>query len=143
MLHQAQANLQAAGVADPVADPIGAAVADAGYWNANEIREVSQGGVELFVATTNDRKQRQAFKEASSPDTEASASEPLDLKEEMHRKLLTQRGKEVYGLRGQTVEPVFEQTSRSKGYGAMTGSCGEASWHVPVSGSSSASRTTS
>ena len=72
MLHQAQANLRAAGVADP----IGAAVADAGYWNANEIREVSQGGVELFVATTNDRPKRQGLKEAPSPATEALLGAP-------------------------------------------------------------------
>jgi len=109
MLSQAQANLRQAGVEEP----IGQVTADAGYWSEENAEKASQGGPELFVATTRDWKLRQAMKEA--PSTQDVMAEGLSLREQMQQKLLTERGREVYSTRGRTVEPVFGQIKEVRG----------------------------
>jgi hypothetical protein len=39
----------------------------------------------------------------------------MSARDQMERKLLTQRGRKFYRLRGQTVEPVFGQMKETKG----------------------------
>lgn len=88
MLGKAQSNLLAAGVNEPIR----AATADAGYWS---------------------EENGQAMKEPPSP----WARIPKDLSpyERMERKLLTQRGREVYAKRSQAADPVFGQIKEVRG----------------------------
>ena len=66
-----------------------------------------------MIATRKDWKQRKAMREAPVPRGRIPNS--LSSGERMERKLLTQRGRKLYRLRGQTVEPVFGQTKQTQG----------------------------
>ncbi|MFH1609414.1 MAG: transposase [Candidatus Bipolaricaulota bacterium] len=103
MLGKVAEELATAGVRGRVA----AVVADAGYQSEEGVRKADPNGPELFLATTNDRQQRVAMEGAPAP--RGRIPKGLGVKERMERKLLTQRGRALYKLRGQTVEPVFGQ----------------------------------
>jgi hypothetical protein len=87
-------------------EPIGAVVADAGYWSPES---AAAAGPELFIATRTKR----APARAPLPRTgrvRASAT-PLQL---MERKLQTRRGRAIYAKRGMTIEPVFGQVKEAR-----------------------------
>lgn len=109
MLDKTEQNAAAAEVEQKVA----AALADAGYWSESNAEAARPDGPELLIATTKDHKQRKAAREAPPP----SGRIPQDLscRERMERKLLTKRGRELYKLRGRTVEPVFGQIKDARG----------------------------
>jgi hypothetical protein len=112
MLEWVNATLAAAGI---VARPW-AALADAGYWSeANMLATTGRPDLpELFVATTKDWKQRKALRERGNP--RGRIPQGLCLRDRMERKLLTKRGRALYKLRGQTVEPVFGQVKEGQGF---------------------------
>jgi transposase len=97
MVSAAVANLGTAGVRGPV----GAVVADAGYWSPES---AATAGPELFIATRTKRIPAQAQIPLTGR-IRASAT-PMQL---MERKLQTRRGRAIYAKRGMTVEPVFGQ----------------------------------
>ncbi len=108
MLEKAQEELAAAGSGEKIER----ALADAGYWSeANAAGKA--GGPELFVATNKDWKQRKAMREAPPP--RGRMPKEMTARERMERKLLTLRGRALYKLRGQTVEPVFGQVKDARG----------------------------
>ncbi|QBS36856.1 IS1182 family transposase [Thermaerobacter sp. FW80] len=109
MLQQAQANLRAAGVDKPIR----AVVADAGAWSEANVRQAPVEGPELFLATSKEWKQRQAWKDAPPP--RGRIPKGLSLRERMERKLRTRRGQAIYAKRSQTVEPVFGQIKTVRG----------------------------
>lgn len=109
MLDKAESNLSQAGVAESIQAP----TADAGYWSETNAEQTSSDGPELFVATTKDWKQRKALKAAPPP--QGPMPENLSPREQMEWKLLTERGREVYATRGQTIEPVFGQIKDGRG----------------------------
>jgi transposase len=91
------------------------ALADAGYWSEANVTNCScPEGPELLIATTKDWKQRKALKEGRSP--RGRIPKCLSLRERMERKLLTQRGRRLYRLRGITVEPVLGQVKEGQGF---------------------------
>jgi hypothetical protein len=95
MVSAAAATLGTAGVRGPV----GAVVADAGYWSPESD---TTAGPELFIATKRIPAQTQI---PLTGRIRASAT-PMQL---MERKLQTRRGRAIYAKRGMTVEPVFGQ----------------------------------
>ncbi len=104
MVTAAQHNLGAAGVREP----IGAVVADAGYWS--QPSAACDVGPELFIAT----KPKRARTQPPLPQTgriRASAT-PL---QRMERKLNTKRGRAIYAKRAITIEPVFGQIKEARG----------------------------
>ena len=104
MLAQAQANAAAVGISEK----IGAGLMDAGYWSEKNVEALSgPEAPEVLIATTKDWKQRKALRECSPP--RGRIPKQLDARERMERKLLTKRGRELYRLRSQTIEPVFGQ----------------------------------
>ena len=111
MLGKAQQELAQAGVAEP----IGSALADAGYWSERNVMGADEEGPELWIATTKDWKQRKAMREAPPPRGRLPGN--LSQRDRMERKLLTKRGRALYRLRGQTVEPVFGQIKDARGCG--------------------------
>ena len=91
------------------------ALADAGYWSEANVTDCScPGWPELLIATTKDWKQRKALREGGSP--RGRIPKRLSLRERMERKLLTQRGRRLYRLRGITVEPVLGQMKEGQGF---------------------------
>jgi hypothetical protein len=90
------------------------ALGDAGYWSEQNIR-LGPEGCELLIATSKDSQQKQDVREKASPRGRIPAG--LSPRELMERKLLTKRGRSLYRLRGQTVEPVFGQLKEVQGAG--------------------------
>jgi len=67
-----------------------------------------------LVAVQKDYKQRKTTQEPPPPDE--PIPEGLLPTALMERKFLTERGRELYKLRGQTVEPVFGQIKDIRGF---------------------------
>jgi len=103
MTEEAQQELKAAGVEDEIEIEL----ADAGYWSEGNLAELSPTDPEFLIATTKDWKQRKAMREQGAP--RGRIPEHLSPRERMERKLLTKRGKSLYKLRSQMIEPVFGQ----------------------------------
>lgn len=110
MLEQVEANRQAVGVNEK----IGVALADAGYSSDDNFTKTPAGDAELLVATQKDWKQRKAMQDLPPP--QGPSPPGLSATELMERKLLTERGRRLYKLRGQTVEPVFGQIKDVRGF---------------------------
>jgi len=111
MLQTLKRTLEAAGIEERPK----AAVADAGYWSEANVMDCScPEWPELLIATTKDWKQRKALREGRSP--RGRIPKRLSLRERMERKLLTQRGRRLYRLRGITVEPVLGQVKEGQGF---------------------------
>jgi transposase len=109
MLDQTESNRQAVGIKEKT----GVGLADAGYCSDENFRKTPAGDVELLVAVQKDYKQRKTM--AEHPPPEEPIPDGLSPTELMERKLLTERGRELYKLRGQTVEPVFGQIKDARG----------------------------
>ena len=109
MLEQAQENLDAIGHAQP----IGTALADAGYCSEANLTEADPAGPALLIAPNKDWKQRKALREQPCP--RGRIPTRLSQRERMERTLLTKRGRRLYKKRGQTVEPVFGQIKSARG----------------------------
>lgn len=95
---------------------LGVGLFDAGYWS-EETMAAETADCEYLIATTKDWKQRKAMRDAPPPRGRMPST--LTARERMDRKLLTKRGRGLYRLRGQTVEPVFGQmkeTQRADGF---------------------------
>ena len=107
VLEEAIANLAASGFQERIKT----ALADAGYCSEDNLARADLGGLELYVATEKDWKQRRPGEEADAAPAPAEAS----LIEQMAAKLRTDEGKAIYKKRGQTVEPIFGQHKDGRG----------------------------
>jgi transposase len=103
MVVSAQHNLRVAGVRAP----IGAVVADAGYWS--QPSAACDAGPELFIATKTTRVRGHPLPRTGR--IRASATP----RQRMERKLKTKRGRAIYAKRAITVEPVFGQIKEARG----------------------------
>ena len=91
---------------------LGVGLFDAGYWS-DENAAAQTAECEYLIATTKDWKQRKAMRDAPPPRGRCPAD--MSARDRMERKLLTKRGRALYRLRGQTVEPVFGQMKETQG----------------------------
>ncbi|MBF0560629.1 MAG: transposase [Alphaproteobacteria bacterium] len=103
MLNQAQAVVETVMGEDTT---LGASLADAGYCSEANLATETEDR-ELLIATKKDHKQRAAQRAAKPP--RGRKPKNMTARERMDRKLATKRGRKLYRLRGQTVEPVFGQ----------------------------------
>ena len=112
MIEQTESNRQQV----EIEEEIGVALADAGYCGENNFTQAPAGDVELVVATQKDWKQRKNMREPQDQPPPAEPP-PKDLlaTELMEQKLRTDRGRGLYKLGGQTVEPVFGQIKDARG----------------------------
>jgi len=110
MLEQTESNRKTVGIKEKT----GVALADAGYCSDENFTKTPAGDVELLVAVQKDYKQRKACQ--NQPPPECPIPSCLSPTELMERKLLTERGRELYKLRSQTVEPVFGQIKDVRGF---------------------------
>lgn len=102
MLKKAKANVNKVGVEEN----IGTGLMDAGYWSENNVKGREEVG-EILIAAKKDWKQRQAIREQPTPRGRIPSG--LSLAGRMERKLLTQRGRELYRKRSPMIEGVFGQ----------------------------------
>ncbi|MBI4231026.1 MAG: transposase [Planctomycetes bacterium] len=109
MLGKAREELAAAGVKGG----IGTALAGAGYWSEENAAWAEEEELDLLVATTKDWKQRKAIREQPPP--RGRIPKGASRRDRMERKLLLKRGRALYPLRSQTVEPVFGQVKTCRG----------------------------
>ena len=86
-------------------------LADAGFWKNEEVLSAPPG-VELFIAAINSKKQRNR---EDQPSPRGRIPERLTLRRRMDRILRTDRGKRLYKLRSQTIEPTFGQIKEGRG----------------------------
>jgi transposase len=99
----AQENLMVAGVREP----IGAVVADAGYWS--QTSATVDAGPELFIATRTNRAR--AHPPLPSTGRIRASATALQI---MERKLKTKRGRAIYAKRSISIEPVFGQIKETR-----------------------------
>ena len=85
--------------------------ADAGYYSAKAVDGLSALGVDPFIAPD---KTRHGQPIPLAPRGRIPAN--LSPRDRMRRKLRTKRGRQRYGLRKQTVEPVFGQIKQGRGF---------------------------
>jgi transposase len=110
MIGAAEKNLREIGEEQP----IGAVLADAGYWSESNEKQSDPEGPELYVATNKDWKQRKMLGEQPSP--KGRMRKDISPRDRMERKLLTKEGRSLYKKRGKTVEPVFGQIKYVRGF---------------------------
>ena len=106
---------QAAAMLQETIDNIGAVPrevsADAGYYSAQAVDELSALGVDPFVAPEKTRHGR-----VVPPAPRGRIPSQLSPRDRMRRKLQTRQGRQCYALRMQTVEPVFGQIKQGRGF---------------------------
>lgn len=111
MLGAVESNLEAAGIEERPR----VALADAGYWSEANMATCSRpDGPELLIATTKGWKQRKLLRERGCP--RGRIPQGLSPRERMERKLLTKRGRRLYGMRSVLVEPVYGQVKEGQGF---------------------------
>lgn len=109
MIEQTELNRKHLGIDEK----LGVLLADAGYCSEENLTSAPAGDVELLVATQKDWKQRKAAEEAveiAGPPPKGTSATEL-----MEQTLRTERGRTLYKLRSQTVEPVFGQIKSNRG----------------------------
>ena len=85
--------------------------ADAGYYSAKAVDGMSALGVDPFIAPDKTR-----HGQAIPPAPRGRIPANLSARDRMRRKLRTKRGRGRYGLRKETVEPVFGQIKQGRGF---------------------------
>ena len=85
--------------------------ADAGYYSAKAVDGLSALGVDPFIAPDKTR-----HGQAIPPAPRGRIPANLSARDRMRRKLRTKRGRGRYGLRKETVEPVFGQIKQGRGF---------------------------
>lgn len=103
MLEETKTSLQGVRIEEAV----GTALADAGYCSEENLKDRGEGGPELLIAMQKDWRQRKEIQEAAV--VVETITPEMSGREKREMKLRTERGKQLYKLCSQTVEPVFGQ----------------------------------
>ena len=90
--------------------PIGTLLADVGYYSDANVRSLAEAGPELLIASRIDRNRR-----AGGAPPRGRIPAGLSVREQMRRKLTTQRGRRLYEQRRWMIEPVFGQIKENRG----------------------------
>lgn len=110
MLAAAASNLEAAGYQEP----IGTAVADAGYASDDNFEQIDPDGPQVLVALGKEHQTRKAARDTPAPQGPPPAG--LTAREQMDWQLRTPEGQAAYAQRKHTVEPVFGQYKDGRGF---------------------------
>lgn len=114
MLATAAANLDAAGFTEP----IGTALADAGYASDHNFTTADPDGPNLLVALGKDHTGRKAARDNPAPAGPPPAHLPA--REQMDWQLRGEEGQRLYRKRKHIVEPVFGQHKENRGFRRFT-----------------------
>ncbi len=85
--------------------------ADAGFFSADNVEWLKAKRIETFISPD-----KQKHNDGIEPAPRGRIPKGLSMIELMRRKLKTKRGRRRYGLRKQTVEPVFGQIKGARGF---------------------------
>jgi transposase len=107
MVDQARANLEAAGVEQP----IGAAVLDSGYYSESNTAALEERDIDPYIAT-----ERMKHHEEIPPVPRGRIPKDFTAKQRMARKLRTKKGKTTYAKRKGIIEPIFGQLKQVLGF---------------------------
>jgi transposase len=107
MIDQARANLDAAGVEQP----IGAGVMDSGYYSEANAAALGERGIDPHIAT-----ERLKHNEEIPPVPKGRIPADWTAKQRMARKLRTKKGKATYAKRKGMIEPIFGQLKQVLGF---------------------------
>jgi transposase len=107
MVAQTRANLDAAGVKDPIKAMLG----DAGFYSEANATALEGRGIQAYLAT---ERLRHNEKVAAAP--RGRIPRGLSAKQRMARKLRTKVGREMYARRKGMIEPVFGQLKQVLGF---------------------------
>jgi transposase len=102
---------------DAIPAPLGkpkAAALDKGYWSPTNVEQLERRGIEPYIATGRD-SHYQSWQERFAQQPEPPAEE-ASLIVKMAYKLRTVIGKQIYGLRKSTVEPVIGIIKETLGF---------------------------
>jgi transposase len=88
------------------AGPVAAVLADSGYYSEAAVREAESGGPKVYAASGRQRHGRTVAQLEARSDPPAPPPEATPAERMAHR-LGSAEGGKLYGLRKQTVEPVF------------------------------------
>jgi hypothetical protein len=99
LIDQAQESLVRAGVRDQV----GVALADAGFWNTEQIERVAQRGIRLLVKPDAERR-KQPGKTRGRPHYQ-----------KMREEIASEEGQRLYRQRSLMIEPIFGNTKHNRG----------------------------
>lgn len=83
---------------------------DAGYYSESNVKYLESKKIDVYVPPTR-LKHREYRDAVAQPINEASS-----IKDRMKSKVLTDEGRKKYGLRKETVEPVFGQIKECRGF---------------------------
>lgn len=90
-------------------------VADAGYYSLENLEEARRRKIAPFIPP--DRIKHEEWRD---PGPRGPLPNPASLRQRMARFIRTKRGKEVYKLRQQSIEPVFGQIKAVRGFRAFS-----------------------
>ena len=85
--------------------------ADAGYYSEENVAHAQGEGIKTFIPSGNPR-----HTDAKPASSRGRIPNHLSIKERMERLLQTKKGKNTYGKRKETVEPVFGQIKDARGF---------------------------
>jgi hypothetical protein len=99
----------------PELGEIGAVIADTGFYSEKAVGQVEAKGVEAYVAVEKGSHHKTVTDLEKQPQP-APLPEDASAKEKMVHRLRSEEGKETYGKRHQTVEPVFGIIKEALGF---------------------------
>jgi transposase len=86
---------------------ISGVLADSGYGNGREVEELERRSIEVLAATGQGKPRTYDFRPAKAPPPPPKQSQSQPWVKRMKARLESDRGRSLYRLRQQTVEPVF------------------------------------
>jgi transposase len=107
MVDQAQENLKAAGLKQP----IGAAVADSGFYSEANTKALEERGIDPYIAT-----ERLKHNQEIPPQPRGRIPNDYTAQQRMARKLRTAKGRATYAKRKGIIEPIFGQLKQVLGF---------------------------
>jgi len=99
LINDSRQELDRAGVNEPV----GVALADAGFWNTEQIADISASGIRTLVSPDNRRRT-----------TPGQYRQRKDHYVQMREQLATDEGHDLYAQRKSIIEPVFGQVKHNR-----------------------------
>lgn len=99
-----------------VAGQVGTALVDSGYYSAAAVTQVETGGGPQVLAATGRKKHGRTIAELEQQEDPPAPPEGAEIAEVMAWRTTTSAGKELYGLRKETVEPIFGIIKETLGF---------------------------
>jgi len=108
--------IPALGSISSAAGQVGTTLVDSGYYSAAAVSHVETGGGPQVLAATGRKKHGRTIAELEQCENPPAPPKEAEIAEVMAWRTTTSAGKELYGLRKETVEPVFGIIKEALGF---------------------------